>query len=229
MMKSEKIKKFWNIANGNEIILDGYISETSWYGDESGITPKAFKEDLESLNGDITVDINSPGGDVFAASSIYSMIKEYKGKVTVKITCIAASAASVVAMAGDKVLINPTGYMMIHNPSMVAIGEKTDMEIAAKALDEIKEGIINAYAKKTGKERDEISKMMDDETWMSAQTAIEMGFADGVLYDDTQGDKKNTDNDEPQSVQPENKVNDCLDLLKAKFNLKLLYNGGKKR
>lgn len=228
-MKSEKIKKFWNIANGNEIILDGYISETSWYEDEAGITPKAFKKDLESLNGDITVSINSPGGDVFAASSIYSMIKEYKGKVTVKITGIAASAASVVAMAGDKVLINPTGYMMIHNPSMVAIGEKADMEIAAKALDEIKEGIINAYAKKTGKERDEISKMMDNETWMSAQTAIEMRFADGVLYDDTQGDKKNTDNDEPQSVQPENKVNDSLDLLKAKFNLKLLYNGGKKR
>lgn len=228
-MKSEEIKKFWNIANGNEIILDGYISETSWYEDEAGITPKAFKKDLESLNGDITVSINSPGGDVFAASSIYSMIKEYKGKVTVKITGIAASAASVVAMAGDKVLINPTGYMMIHNPSMVAIGEKTDMEIAAKALDEIKEGIINAYAKKTGKERDEISKMMDNETWMSAQTAIEMRFADGVLYDDTQGDKKNTDNDEPQSVQPENKVNDSLDLLKAKFNLKLLYNGGKKR
>ena len=228
-MKSEKIKKFWNIANGNEIILDGYISETSWYGDEAGITPKAFKKDLESLNGDITVSINSPGGDVFAASSIYSMIKEYKGKVTVKITGIAASAASVVAMAGDKVLINPTGYMMIHNPSMIAVGEKTDMEVAAKALDEIKEGIINAYAQKTGKERDEISKMMDDETWMSAQTAIEMGFADGVLYDDTQGDKKNTDNDEPQSVQPENKVNDSLDLLKAKFNLKLLYNGGKKR
>lgn len=228
-MKSEKIKKFWNIANGNEIILDGYISETSWYEDEAGITPKAFKKDLESLNGDITVNINSPGGDVFAASSIYSMIKEYKGKVTVKITGIAASAASVVAMAGDKVLINPTGYMMIHNPSMIAVGEKTDMEIAAKALDEIKEGIINAYAKKTGKERDEISKMMDNETWMSAQTAIEMRFADGVLYDDTQGDKKNTDNDEPQSVQPENKVNDSLDLLKAKFNLKLLYNGGKKR
>lgn len=228
-MKSEKIKKFWNIANGNEIILDGYISETSWYEDEAGITPKAFKKDLESLNGDITVSINSPGGDVFAASSIYSMIKEYKGKVTVKITGIAASAASVVAMAGDKVLINPTGYMMIHNPSMIAVGEKTDMEIAAKALDEIKEGIINAYAKKTGKERDEISKMMDKETWMSAQTAIEMGFADGVLYDDTQGDKKNTDNDEPRSVQPENKVNDSLDLLKAKFNLKLLYNGGKKR
>lgn len=228
-MKSEKIKKFWNIANGNEIILDGYISETSWYGNETDITPKAFKKDLESLNGDITVSINSPGGDVFAASSIYSMIKEYKGKVTVKITGIAASAASVVAMAGDKVLINPTGYMMIHNPSMVAIGEKADMEIAAKALDEIKEGIINAYAKKTGKERDEISKMMDNETWMSAQTAIEMRFADGVLYDDTQGDKKNTDNDEPQSVQPENKVNDSLDLLKAKFNLKLLYNGGKKR
>ena len=228
-MKSEKIKKFWNVANGNEIILDGYISETSWYEDEAGITPKAFKKDLESLNGDITVSINSPGGDVFAASSIYSMIKEYKGKVTVKITGIAASAASVVAMAGDKVLINPTGYMMIHNPSMIAIGEKTDMEIAAKALDEIKEGIINAYAKKTGKERDEISKMMDNETWMSAQTAIEMRFADGVLYDDTQGDKKNTDNAEPQSVQPENKVNDSLDLLKAKFNLKLLYNGGKKR
>lgn len=228
-MKSEKIKKFWNIANGNEIILDGYISETSWYEDEAGITPKAFKKDLESLNGDITVSINSPGGDVFAASSIYSMIKEYKGKVTVKITGIAASAASVVAMAGDKVLINPTGYMMIHNPSMVAIGEKADMEIAAKALDEIKEGIINAYAKKTGKERDEISKMMDNETWMSAQTAIEMRFADGVLYDDTQEDKKNTGGEEPQSVQPENKVNDNLDLLKAKFNLKLLYNGGKKR
>lgn len=228
-MKSEKIKKFWNIANGNEIILDGYISETSWYGDETDITPKAFKKDLESLNGDITVSINSPGGDVFAASSIYSMIKEYKGKVTVKITGIAASAASVVAMAGDKVLINPTGYMMIHNPSMVAIGEKTDMEIAAKALDEIKEGIINAYVQKTGKERDEISKMMDSETWMSAQTAIEMRFADGVLYDDTQEDKKNTGDEEPRSVQPENKVNDSLDLLKAKFNLKLLYNGGKKK
>ena len=143
-----------------------------------------FKDELFSGTGPITVWINSPGGDCIAASQIYTMLMDYKGDVTVKIDGVAASAASVVAMAGTKVLIAPTALMMIHNPATMAFGDHADMEKAIDMLSEVKESIINAYELKTGLSRVQLSHMMDDTMWMNAKRAVELGFADGILTDE---------------------------------------------
>jgi ATP-dependent Clp protease protease subunit len=180
------VRKFWNyITDGNERILrlEGAIAEDSWFGDE--VTPRAFKNELMSGNGDITVWINSPGGDVFAAAEIYNALKEYPGTVTVKIDGLAASAASVIAMAGSRVLMSPVSYMVIHNPATIAIGDSAEMHRAKQMLDEIKEGIINAYEQKTRQPRQQISQWMDAESCFNAKKAVELGFADGVLYSET--------------------------------------------
>ena len=161
--------------------LDGTIADESWFDDD--VTPKMFKEELFSGSGPITLWINSPGGDCIAASQIYSMLKDYQGEVTVKIDGIAASAASVVAMAGDKVLMAPTALLMIHNPSMMAFGDHNDMAKAIDILNEVKESIINAYELKTGQSRAVLSHLMENETWMNAKKAIELHFADGILED----------------------------------------------
>ena len=161
--------------------LDGTIADESWFDDD--ITPKQFKEELFSGSGPITIWINSPGGDCIAASQIYSMLKDYQGEVTVKVDGIAASAASVVAMAGDKVLMAPTALLMIHNPSMMAFGDHNDMAKAIDILNEVKESIINAYELKTGQSRTVLSHLMENETWMNAKKAIELHFADGILED----------------------------------------------
>lgn len=179
------MNKFWNWAtsplNGERTLyLDGVIAEESWFDDD--VTPAAFREELHAGKGDITVWINSPGGDCVAASQIYSMLKEYEGTVTVKIDGLAASAASVISMAGDSVFMAPTALMMIHNPLTLAIGDSEEMRKAIAMLDEFKESIINAYETKTGLSRTRISHLMDSETWLSAHKAIELGFADDVLY-----------------------------------------------
>jgi len=166
--------------SGRTLYLDGVISESTWWGDE--VTPKMFKDDLYSGDGDITVWINSPGGDVFAAAQIYNMLKEYPGMVTVKIDGIAASAASVVAMAGAKVYVSPVSMLMVHNPWTFAWGDSEDMRKTKDMLDEVKQGIINAYEAKTGMSRVKLANMMDDETWMNAKKAVELGFADEILY-----------------------------------------------
>ena len=176
-------RKFWNWSeNEDERILriDGVIAEEPWIDDE--ITPKQFKSELMSGSGDITLWINSPGGDVFAASQIYNMLMDYKGNVTVKIDGLAASAASVIAMAGTRVSMSPVSQIMVHNPITVAIGNAEEMSKAIKMLSEIKESIINAYEIKTNLSRDEISKMMDSECWMNAKKAVELGFADEIMY-----------------------------------------------
>ena len=162
--------------------LYGTIAEESWFDDD--VTPKMFKEVLNAGEGDITVWINSPGGDCVAASQIYSMLMDYKGNVTIKIDGIAASAASVIAMAGTKVLMAPTALMMIHNPATMAFGDHEDMQKAIEMLDEVKESIINAYELKTGQSRAKLSHLMDAETWMNANKAIELGFADDILTDE---------------------------------------------
>lgn len=161
--------------------LNGTIAEESWFDDD--ITPAMFKEELFAGSGPITIWINSPGGDCIAASQIYSMLMDYKGDVTVKIDGIAASAASVVAMAGTKVLMAPTALMMIHNPATIAYGDHTDMAKAIEMLEEVKESIINAYEIKTSLSRSRLSHLMDAETWMNAKKAIELGFADDMLED----------------------------------------------
>ena len=164
----------------NILILNGAIADESWWGDE--VTPAAFKTELESYSGDLTVWINSPGGDVFAASEIYNALKEHKGKITVKIDSLAASAASVIAMAGDMVYMSPVSMLMCHNPSMMLYGEVSELEQGIEFLNQVKESIINAYQAKTGLSHAKISKMMDSETWLNAKAALELGFCDKILY-----------------------------------------------
>ena len=181
-------RKFWNwVRNEGEkrvLLLDGEISDETWWGDE--VTPQMFRSELNAAEGDIDLWINSPGGDCYAAAQIYNMLMEYPGEVTVKIDGIAASAASVVAMAGTTVEISPLGMLMIHNPMTVSIGDTHEMERTITFLSEIKESIINAYELKTGLSRAKISRLMDAETWMNAKKAVELGFADSVLYADVQ-------------------------------------------
>ena len=164
--------------------LNGTIAEESWFDDD--VTPQLFREELESGSGDITIWINSPGGDCVAAAQIYNMLMDYKGSVTVKIDGIAASAASVIAMAGTEVLMSPVGMLMIHNPMTVAMGDKNEMAKAIEMLDSVKESIINAYEIKSGMSRAKLSHLMDAETWMDANTALQYGFIDGILTRDTQ-------------------------------------------
>ena len=161
------------------LFLNGTIAEESWFDDD--VTPQVFKEELCSGSGDITVWINSPGGDCVAAAQIYNMLMDYPGNVTVKIDGIAASAASVIAMAGTRVLVSPVSMMMIHNPATVAFGDTAEMEKAICMLSEVKESIINAYEIKTGLSRAKLSHLMDAETWMDAHSAVELGFADDIL------------------------------------------------
>ena len=174
-------KHFWNWArdetNPEErtLLLEGPIAEESWYGGE--VTPAAFPAD-----GPIVISVNSPGGDTIAASQIYTMLREYPNDVTVKIIGIAASAASVIAMAGTKVCMSPTAMMMIHNPFTIAMGDSEEMRRAGQLLDEVKESIINAYELKTGLSRTRISHMMNDETWMNPVKARELGFCDEILF-----------------------------------------------
>ena len=180
--------KFWkwrNQADGApaERVLElyGTIAEESWFDDD--VTPQMFRDELFSGEGDVVIFLNSPGGDCVAASQIYTMLVEYAGRVTVKIDGIAASAASVIAMAGDTVLMAPTGMMFVHNPMTAAFGNKAEMEKAIEMLEEVKESIINAYERKTGLSRQKLSNLMDSDTWMNAKRAIELGFADGMLGD----------------------------------------------
>lgn len=180
------MKKFWNWTEDEDtgqrtLYLNGAIAEDSWFDDD--VTPKAFKADLNAGQGDIIIWINSPGGDCVAASQIYTMLMDYKGTVTVKIDGIAASAASVIAMAGTQVLMAPTALLMVHNPLTVAIGDSEEMQKAIAMLDEVKESIINAYEIKTDLSRAKISHLMDAETWLNAKKAVELGFADGILED----------------------------------------------
>lgn len=185
------MNKFWNFTqneNGDRVLeLGGCICDNgdTWYDDD--VCPQAFRDELESAQGNVTVQINSPGGDVFAAAQIYNMLRAYKGKVTVYIDSLAASAASVIAMAGDEVEISPVGMIMIHNPSTLAWGDHNEMERTAATLNEIKESIINAYQAKTHLSREKLSGLMEQETWMNAHTAVEMGFADRI-----RGEEKTT-------------------------------------
>lgn len=154
-----------------------------------------FKDELNAGSGDITVWINSPGGDCVAAAQIYNMLADYKGDVTVKIDGIAASAASVIAMAGNTVLMSPVSMMMIHNPATMAFGDHTEMEKAIEMLEGVKDSIINAYVLKTGLSRAKLSRLMDAETWMDATKAVELGFADDIITKDKFPEKEE---DEPK-------------------------------
>ena len=176
------MKRFWNWSgpqNQRVLTISGTIAEDSWVDDE--VTPQVFQDELSQGKGPIDLWLNSPGGDCVAASCIYTMLMNYPDDVNVKIDGIAASAASVIAMAGTKVSMAPTAMIMIHNPLTIVGGQKEDLDQAAQMLAETKESIINAYELNTNLPREKISAMMDDETWMNVNKAIELGFADDML------------------------------------------------
>jgi len=180
------MRHFWQWVKNEDktrtLFLEGIIAEESWFSDE--VTPAMFKEELFAGSGPILLHINSPGGDCIAASQIYTMLMDYPHDITVQIDGMAASAASVIAMAGTKVCMSPTSMMMVHNPFTCAIGDSDEMRKAIQMLDEVKESIINAYELKTGLSRTKLSHLMDSETWMNALKAKDLGFCDEVLYTD---------------------------------------------
>ena len=194
------MKKFWNwktrtVTNQETqeqvqertLFLNGTIAEESWFDDD--VTPQLFKDELMAGSGDITVWINSPGGDCVAAAQIYNMLMDYKGNVTVKIDGIAASAASVIVMAGTKVLVSPVSMLMIHNPMTAAFGNSDEMQRAIEMLGSVKDSIINAYEIKTGLSRAKLSHLMDAETWMDANKAVELGFADEIMHRNSESEE----------------------------------------
>jgi len=179
-------KKFWqfrattNEENTGDLLLYGEISSSSWWGDE--VTPQQFKQDLDAL-GDITalnVFINSPGGDVFASQAIYSMLIRCAAQVNVYIDGLAASGASLIAMAGDTIIMPKNAMMMIHNAWTIAVGNANSFRKLADDLDKIQESMIAVYQAKTGMESDKIAGMLDAETWMTADEAVSNGFADEI-------------------------------------------------
>ncbi len=212
------MKKFWNWikddGGGRILRLEGPIDEDDIWGD--AVTPRAFRDELEADTDDITVWVNSPGGSVFAAAEIYTMLRDYVGIVTVKVASVAASAASVVVMAGDVVQMSPTALLFLHDPSTIAFGNTRDMEKAIQTLDKVKESIISAYMAKSGLSHNRIAKLMENESWIPAKEAVQLGFADEILFDDkganghseSDGDAPNDDEDSssPQENDPEKTV-----------------------
>lgn len=212
-----KKRKFWNWVRDSDtgertLVLNWQIAEDSWFGDE--ITPAIFRDELMKGEGNITVWINSPGGDVFAAAQIYNMLMDYKGSVTVRIDGLAASAASVIAMAGTTVEMSPVGMLMIHNPSTAVIGNTKEMQAAIQMLDEVKESILNAYELKTGQPRQSLSDLMDAESWMNAKKAVELGFADKILFAN-EDEEKQSEGVEAMLFSQRAVTNSLIDKIKA--------------
>lgn len=204
------MKRFWNwltpqasgpnSAGGERVLrINGVIAEESWLDDD--ITPTLFASELSAGSGPVTIWLNSPGGDVVAAARIYNMLLDYPSKVTVNIDGIAASAASVIAMAASTVAMSPVSMLMIHNPATLAMGDKTELSRALDMLESVKDSIINAYQLKTGLSRAKLSKLMDAETWMDATAAIDLGFANEILTS-KQAPAPDKD-DEPTKTNPD--------------------------
>jgi len=186
-----RTNRFWDFVDDGgdeaELLLYGVLaSEKTWWSGEDAVTPRQFLDELKGLGEKrrITVRINSSGGDVFAASAIHTALREHAAEIVVKVDGIAASAATVVVMAGDRVMIPASAYMMIHNPMSVLLGMFGAAELKKMAgdLDVIKNGMISAYAARTGKDRKAISKLMDAETWLTGEEAVREGFADETMF-----------------------------------------------
>ena len=208
------MKRFWNwippeTTNPDTqedvrvLRINGAIAEESWLDDD--VTPAIFASELNAGSGPVTVWLNSPGGDVVAAARIYNMLLDYPGQVRVNIDGIAASAASVIAMAASTVAMSPVSMLMIHNPATLAMGDKTELSRALDMLESVKDSIINAYQLKTGLSRAKLSKLMDAETWMDATAAIELGFADELLTGKRAPtpDKEDEESEEPGEDKPD--------------------------
>jgi len=198
-------KRFWQIraaplSKTGEVLLYGRIGSATWRGDE--VTPKQFREDLEALGDVETIDlyINSEGGDVFAAQAIHSMLRRHPAKVHTFIDGLAASAASLVAMAGDRVTMPRNAMLMLHSPWAAAVGNANDLRATAEDLDRVRESMIAIYADRSGKSRDEVVQILDSETWYTAEEAVAAGFADEVEDGFKVAASVDFQPDEPQST-----------------------------
>ncbi|MBY6846782.1 Clp protease ClpP [Clostridium botulinum] len=216
------------ISNDDKMIYDWFEMDST--------CPRDIEESLNKAkkNEEIEVIINSGGGSVFAGSEIYSLLKEYRGKITGKIVGLAASATSVIAMGCDILKISPTAQLMIHRASMISAGNSEDFAKGAEVLEGIDKSIANAYILKTGLKQDELLDMMSKETWLDAKTAKEKGFADEILFDE---DNKivasfnsgvipqqiiNKLRNEFKNNKEEKRINEKeLEIAKAKLNLQL--------
>ena len=171
--------KFKDLGETAEIIADTVID---WY---DGFDFAYVKDELTKLgNKPLTMWINSPGGNVFAAAEVYTALKEYPGEITAKIPAIAASAATIIAMAADKIYMSPPAMFMIHRPSTIAWGNTDAMEEAINLLQEIESSMIETYHAKTGIAKETLAEMLNEEYWMSSSKALEQGFIDGILIDE---------------------------------------------
>lgn len=188
------------VPPAEDLRLDGQIGSDWW---EEGVTGDWVRGELANRTGDLTVWLNSPGGDVIEGSLIYTALREYPGHVTICVDGIAASAASVIAMAADELCMSPTSYLMIHRASTIAWGNVDAMDEAQRELAAIDEGICEAYRLKTGMSRNKILQMMQDTTWLNAAAAVKMGFADRMLYRD--GEEPEEQPEEPE--EPEDGAN----------------------
>lgn len=196
-----EVHRFWDFVesgenNTAELLLYGEISEYSWYGDE--ITPAEFNNDLKAIGAvdEITVRINSGGGDVFAAVAIYTRLKEHKAKISVKIDGWCASAATIIAMAGDSIEISVGGVFMIHDPLAGLLGyyNTTDLSNIVKELETIKQSIVNCYMTVTDKSEEEIKSLMTDEgTWFTGQEAVDAGFCTAVMFTEVETEVENAE------------------------------------
>ena len=168
----------------NTISVLDPIGYDYWTGE--GVTAKRITGILKGMNGkDVVVNINSPGGDIFEGLAIYNVLREYKGNVTVKVLGMAASAASIIAMAGDSIEVARSGFLMIHNCWAGAVGNRHDLRTFADTLEPFDTAMAEIYAERTGLDVAAMQKMMDDESWINGSAAVEQGFADSLLSSDS--------------------------------------------
>jgi ATP-dependent protease ClpP protease subunit len=166
----------------NVITMFETIGEDWWTG--GGVTAKKVASQLRAISGPVEVQINSPGGDMFEGIAVYNVLREHPHDVTVKVMGMAASAASIIAMAGDTVEIGAASFLMIHNCWVLAMGNRHDMRETAEFLEPFDGAMVDVYAARSGQKAEDIAKWMDAETFMSGSQAIERGFADALLAAD---------------------------------------------
>lgn len=179
------------LADDDNINILDEIGDDWW--SDSDTTLNRINKKLNKANGaDIIVNINSFGGDMFEGLAIYNALREYSGKVTVKVLGLAASSASIIAMAGDDILMSEASFLMIHNCWLFAAGNRHDFAALAEELKPFDEAMASIYCAQTGLSKGEIAQLMDNETWINGETAIEQGFASGLFEQKTQAkaDKK---------------------------------------
>ena len=174
-------------ASGHVLTLSGSVRKKAWYDDENTeyINIEAISDSLEDVDGDITIRLNSGGGDVFEGIEVYNYLKSLDNHITIEVTALAASAASIIAMAGDEIKMCTGSTMMVHEASTIAWGNKADIQKVLNSLDTIDDSLVSIYAERTGADKETINSWIEEETWFTADEAIEVGLADGKREKET--------------------------------------------